>query len=338
MTQLIMPYADDFHVHLRQGALMRTAVGALRQGGVGRCLVMPNTRPPVATTEQALAYRDELRRLDERVEFLMTLYLTADLTPAELSRAARAGLAGVKYYPPGVTTHSEHGVADLAARADLLAAMEAEGLVLELHGEVPSRPADNVCVLNAEQAFLPLLEQLHARHPRLRIVLEHVTTAAGVAAVERLGATVAATVTAHHLELTADDWAGHNHNFCKPVAKYPEDREALRRVVRAGHPRFFLGSDSAPHPREAKECAAACAGVFTAPWLLPYLADTFDRLGCLPRLPAFASEFGRRFYGLPPARETLALVRRPLTVPALCGPVVPYRARATLAWALDAAP
>lgn len=335
MDTLTLTPADDLHVHLRQGELLPHAVRALRAGGTGRCLVMPNTRPPVATADAALAYRDDLRRADPAVDYRMALYLTPALAPAEIARAARAGVTAVKYYPPGVTTHSEHGVDDLAGRADVLAAMQDEGLVLALHGEAPSRHEANVCVLNAEQAFLPQVERLHARYPRLRIVLEHVTTTAAVALVRRLGDTVAATITAHHLDLVADDWAGRNHAFCKPVAKFPADREALRAAVREGHPRFFLGSDSAPHPREAKECATACAGVFTSPWLLPYLADTFDRLGCLPRLPDFAGAFGARFYGLPPATGTVTLVRRPLTIPPAWGPVVPYRAGETLAWALE---
>lgn len=333
-TELSIPRADDLHVHVRQGELMRLVVPLLRAGGVGRCLVMPNTTPPVAGTSQALAYRQDLRALAPDIDFRMTLYLTPALTADEIRRAAAAGVAGVKVYPRGVTTNSNSGIADLLAMASALEAMQGAGLVLELHGEQPAAPGSDVCVLDAEARFLPVLRALHARYPRLRMVLEHVTTAAAVEAVRELGDTVAATITAHHLDLMVDDWAGKNHNFCKPVAKYPADRAALQAVVREGHPRFFLGSDSAPHPRAAKECAGACAGVFTSPLLLAYLADTLERRGCLDRLRGFACEFGHRFYGFPAPTESVRLVRQAQVVPAAFGPVVPYRAGETLAWSI----
>lgn len=331
---LCLPRADDLHVHLRQDELMKTAVAATEAGGVGRCLVMPNTRPPLCTVDLALAYRDALRQENDRLEYLMTLYLAAETTPAEVRRAAAAGITGIKCYPQGVTTNSDLGVCDLARYDEVFAAMAAEGLVLELHGETASCHAEDTCVLNAEHRFLPEVERLHTAFPGLRIVLEHVTTAAAVAKVAELGDTVAATITAHHLELVVDDWAGRNHNYCKPVAKFPSDREALRERVREGHPRFFLGSDSAPHPRTSKECAEACAGVFTGPLLLPYLADTLDRLGCLDRLRDFVSSFGRRFYALEETTARVTLVREPQTVPERYGGVVPFRAGQTLNWSL----
>lgn len=334
---LEIPRADDLHVHLRDGDLMQVVTPLLRAGGVGRCLVMPNLAPPVTTTVRALDYKQALEGLAPGVRFLMTLYLTPALKPEEIARAAKAGIAGVKFYPHGVTTHSASGIEDILAFAPVLAAMEAEGLVLELHGEVPARPGSDVCVLDAEPRFLPTLAALHANYPHLRIVLEHVTTARAVEAVRAMGPTVAATITAHHLDLVIDDWAGRNHNFCKPVAKYPADRAALRAVVAEGHPRFFLGSDSAPHPRHTKECASACAGVFTSPLLLPHLAETFDGLQCLDRLADFTSTFGARFYGLAPATESIRLVRRACPVPAVYGPVVPYRAGATLGWSVEEA-
>jgi dihydroorotase len=166
-------------------------------------------------------------------------------------------------------------------------------------------------------------------------VLEHATTAAAIECVKNLGETVAATITAHHLDLTVDDWAGRNHNFCKPVAKYPHDREALRQVVREGHPRFFMGSDSAPHPRSAKESACGSAGIFTSPMLLPYLADCFDRLGCIERLADFTSAFGCRFHGLAPLTEKIRLVKDKTVVPESYGNVVPYRAAQTLSWKIE---
>jgi len=331
---LTMPVADDLHVHLRQDAMMRLVTPLVSAGGVGRCVVMPNTVPPVCSPADALRYRDALRELAPDVEFLMTLYLQPGLTPDLIREAAAVGIFGVKCYPRGVTTNSDRGVEDFAQYDTVFAAMEAEGLALLLHGEMPGSAERDICILNAEQRFLPEVERLHQRFPVLRIVLEHVTTAEAVACVKALGETVAATITAHHLDLTADDWAGRNHNFCKPVAKYPHDREALRAVVREGHPRFFLGSDSAPHPRQAKEAACGCAGVFTAPLLLPYLADCFERIGALDRLPDFCCLFGRQFHGLAPLAGAITLERVAQTVPAAYGDIVPYRAGATLPWQL----
>ncbi len=334
MKTIEMPAADDFHVHLRQGDLLQQVTPLVRAGGVGRCVVMPNTTPPVSITEEALRYQELLQTADPQTRFLMTLYLQQSLTPEEIRRAASYGVVGVKCYPRGVTTHSEHGIEDFEAYSAVFEAMEKAGLVLLLHGETPSDPERDICILNAEAHFLPQLECLHARFPGLRMVLEHVTTAEAVDCVQSLGETVAATVTAHHLELTVDDWAGRNHNFCKPVAKYPHDRAAIRSVVCQGHPRFFLGSDSAPHPRNAKEAACGCAGVFTSPLLLPYLADCFERMDALERLMDFCCTFGRQFYGLPPSEKIIRLERTGQTVPAAYGEVVPFRAGQDLAWRL----
>jgi dihydroorotase len=331
---LTLPAADDLHVHLRQGDLARLVAPAVRAGGAGRVLVMPNLKPPVTSTERAVAYRRELEALAPGVRFLMTLYLSPDLTADEVRRAAAAGIVAVKSYPRGVTTNSDGGIESYENYHHIFAAMQDAGLVLCLHGEVPSDHERGICVLNAEERFLDHLRSLHRAFPRLRIVLEHVTTAAAVDCVRSLGDTVAATITVHHLDLTVDHWAGRNHNFCKPVAKYPSDRAALRAVLREGHPRFFLGSDSAPHPRHDKENACACAGVYTQPLLLAYLADACDRFGCLERLEAFACRHGAAFYGLPPATGTVTLERRPCTVPLAYGPVVPFRAGETLAWSV----
>ncbi len=316
---------------------MKTVVPLLRAGGIGRCLVMPNTQPPLTGVADAIAYRETLSAIEPNVEYLMTLYLTYDLTPDEVRGAAEAGITGIKLYPRGVTTHSDQGIGDLEPLMPVFAAMQDSGLVLEIHPESPSDHDRDVCVMNAEEDFLPKIGQLHQAYPELRIVVEHVTSAESVALVERLGETVGATITAHHLDLVVDDWAGKNHNYCKPVAKYPHDRDALRRVVKEGHPSFFLGSDSAPHPREAKECASGCAGVFTSPLLLAYLADTFERMDALDRLEDFVSRNGRTFYELPPASETFTLERREQVVPDAYGTAVPYRAGETLRWSVAAA-
>ncbi|TBU49578.1 Dihydroorotase homodimeric type [Dichomitus squalens] len=274
----------------------------------------PNLKPPVTTTEQALRYRDELQAIDPSVEYLMTLYLSPELTPEEIHKAAQAGIVGVKSYPRGVTTNSEGGIESYEAYHPVFAAMEEAGMVLNLHGEVPSSAATNTCVLNAEPAFLPHLRKLHARFPRLRIVLEHATTRAAVECVKSLGPTVACSITAHHLSLTVDDWAGQAWHFCKPVAKYPDDRAALQEVVKEGHPRFFLGSDSAPHPYESKAAAsptsACAAGVYTSPILLPLVAHLLESFGALDKLEGFVSGHGRAFYERPVGEGAVRVVLR----------------------------
>lgn len=332
MNEIRIPLVDDLHVHLRQGEMMNQVTPAVMAGGVGRCLVMPNTDPPILRAEQAARYRDELMAIDSRVSYLMSYYLHPELTVKALREAKQAGVAAVKCYPKGVTTNSDRGVEDLSVYDGLFDVMAEEGLLFLIHGEVPGNAEKDICILNAEQHFLPELAKIHERHPELRIVLEHVTTQEAVACVQELGEKVAATLTVHHLDLTADDWAGRNHNFCKPVAKYPHDRDALRDVVCSGHPRFFLGSDSAPHPRSAKEGACGCAGVFTAPYLMAYYADVFERMGCLERLHDFACRFGHQFYGLDSLGGEVHLVRDEFVVPAMVGDVVPFRTGERLNW------
>jgi dihydroorotase len=205
MQTLTVPIADDLHLHVRQGQMMEAVVPYIRAGGVGRCVVMPNTTPPIATAADACRYQAELLPIAPDVTFLMTLYLLPTLTPEGIREAAEQGVFGVKCYPRGVTTNSESGTEDFGAYGAVFATMESEGMALLIHGEVPSNAEQDICILNAEERFLPELEKLHARFPKLRIVLEHVTTAAAVECVKGLGETVAATVTAHHLDLVADD-------------------------------------------------------------------------------------------------------------------------------------
>jgi len=290
----------DFHVHLRQGPLSALVTPHVRKGGFTLAYVMPNLKPPITSTEQALAYKKELEALDPNVEYLMTLYLSPELTPEEIRKASKAGIVGVKSYPRGVTTNSDGGIESYEPYYPVFEAMQEVGMVLNLHGEIPSNPITNTCVLNAEPQFLPHLVSLHTRFPKLRIVLEHATTRAAVEAVKSLGDTVGCTITAHHLSLTVDDWAGQSFHFCKPVAKYPDDREALQEVIREGHPRFFLGSDSAPHPPATKSTAtptdACAAGVYTSPILLPLVAHLLESFGALDKLEGFVSGFGRKFY------------------------------------------
>ncbi|EGF80916.1 hypothetical protein BATDEDRAFT_87985 [Batrachochytrium dendrobatidis JAM81] len=344
---ITLPLLDDFHVHLRQDALMRTVTPLIESGGCKLAYVMPNLKPPIKTTEEALCYKEQLQQLSPNTEFFMTLYLNPDLTPTEIHKAAKAGIKGVKSYPRGVTTNSDSGIESYTVYYEVFRAMEEAGMVLNLHGEVPSDPSNDICVLNAEERFLKHLAQLHADFPRLKIVLEHATTKAAVDMVKSLGPTVGCTITVHHLQLLVDDWAGQCHHFCKPVAKFPHDRDALRQVVSQGHPRFFLGTDSAPHPRHTKEnTATAAAGVFVTPFVMPYLATILDSFGALDRLEGFACQFGRAFYGIPnkdasTKQATLVKCDSGLSIPQEIGfmdddgverSVVPFWANKTLTW------
>ena len=311
---------------------MKSLVPSVRQGGCGRVIVMPNLNPPIANSKQALDYWNELSSIAPEVTFLMTLYLTEELTVEDLRVAQEtAHVIGVKSYPRGVTTGSDAGVEDYGKFYHIFEAMQDLGLSLHLHGEVPGHS-----VLVAEQLFLPELLKIHATFPKLKIVLEHVTSEAAVHAVINCGPTVAATITVHHLDLTIDAVVGNSFNFCKPVAKLESDRAALRKVIADGNKKFFLGSDSAPHGKSKKLQCCAAAGVFTQPWLLAYLADALDRIGCLPRLFDFACKNGSEFFGISQASEIFVkLVREPFTVPAeySCDgeeDVVPYRAGDTL--------
>ncbi|KAI5805869.1 hypothetical protein EDC01DRAFT_268597 [Geopyxis carbonaria] len=299
MTQTLeLPAAADFHVHLRDGSMMETVVPTVRQGGASLAYVMPNLVPPITSVEQALSYHARLSAIDSSVAFLMTLYLSPEITPEVIAEAAKTGkIAGVKSYPKGLTTNSDAGVVDYASFYPVFAAMQEHDLVLNLHGESPS--SETTTILNAEETFLPTLLDLHERFPKLRIVLEHCTTAAAVEAVKKCGPTVAATITAHHLYLTIDQWADNPHCFCKPVAKLPSDREALIVAATSGDPKFFLGTDSAPHPKSAKVGTATgktAAGVFTQPYAVQYVATAFDRVGKLDKMQGFAVDFGRKFY------------------------------------------
>uniref|UniRef100_A0A8H8CJQ0 dihydroorotase n=1 Tax=Psilocybe cubensis TaxID=181762 RepID=A0A8H8CJQ0_PSICU len=287
----------DFHVHLRQGSISELITPHVRKGGFDVAYVMPNLKPPVTTTEQALQYKADLERIDPNVKYLMTLYLSPELTPDEIRKAKQAGIAGVKSYPRGVTTNSDGGIESYETYYPIFEAMQQVDMVLNLHGEVPSDAEA------AKPSFLPHLFKIHNAFPKLRIVLEHATTRAAVEAVKKCGPTVACSITAHHLALIVDDWAGQSWNFCKPVAKFPDDRQALRDVVKEGHPRFFLGSDSAPHPPAAKSTStpthACAAGVYTSPILLPLVAHLLESFGALDKLQNFVSGFGRAFYQEP---------------------------------------
>ncbi|KAK5129503.1 hypothetical protein LTR08_003194 [Meristemomyces frigidus] len=320
LNGMALPAAADMHVHLRDGPMMDLVTPTIRRGGVNTVYVMPNLVPPITTVAHALAYQARLQALEPHVTFLMSLYLHPDITPQTVRAAKAAGITGIKSYPAGVTTHSEHGVLSYEPFYPVFAAMEQADLVLNLHGELPPSAGRDITVLNAEQAFLPTLHDLHRRFSKLRIILEHCTSAAAIAAVESCGPTVAATITAHHLNIIVDDWAGNPHNFCKPVAKLPSDRRALLATAVSGNPKFFLGTDSAPHQAAAKRADKSAAGVFTQPNAVGYVLDALEvgvKTGVLNSsdvtrevLEGFLGGFGRRFYGVADERlERIVLVQ-----------------------------
>jgi dihydroorotase len=331
---------DDWHLHLRDGEPMRSIV-PFTSARFGRAIVMPNLSPPVITTELALAYRGRILSClpaGSAFEPLMTLYLTDRTDPGEVRRARASGAVhGCKLYPAGATTHSQCGVSDVRRIDKVLERMSEERMVLEVHGEVTDAATD---IFDREARFIDqVLEPLSQRHPSLRIVLEHITTRRAVEYVKDARPGIGATITAHHLLLNRNAlFAGgiRPHRFCHPVLKRESDREALVAAAVSGDPRFFLGTDSAPHARHAKESDCGCAGVFSAHAALELYAEVFDAAGRLEALQGFASEFGADFYGLPRNAGEVTLVREswhvPESYPFGCERLVPLRAGETVGW------
>ena len=310
---------DDWHLHLRDGAAL-TSVLPHTAAQFARAIVMPNLKPPVTTTALAAAYRARIlaaRPAGSHFEPLMTLYLTDRTDPGEIATAKASGFVhGCKLYPAGATTNSDAGVTDIGNIRAVLEAMADAGMPLLVHGEVT---APDVDVFDRESRFIDqVLAPLAARLPRLRIVFEHVTTRAAVEFVRSQPQNVAATITPQHLLLNRNAlFLGgvRPHHYCLPVLKREGDRQALLDVVAAGDPRFFLGTDSAPHARSTKESACGCAGIYSAHAALELYAEAFEGIGALPELEAFASLHGPRFYGLPPNAGTVTLARSPWQVP-----------------------
>jgi dihydroorotase len=338
---------DDWHLHLRDGAAMAAVLPhSARQ--FARAIVMPNLRPPVTTTALAQEYRDRiLAALPVGLAFepLMTLYLTDHTKADEIRRAKASGFVhGVKLYPAGATTNSDSGVTDLRKPRAALEAMQAVGLPLLVHGEVTHASVD---VFDREQVFIDaVLHPLRKDFPQLKVVFEHITTREAAHYVRDAEGPIAATITAHHLLfnrnsifMTADGRAGvRPHYYCLPVLKREAHRRSLVEAAISGNPRYFLGTDSAPHPKGEKEAACGCAGCYTALNALELYAEAFEDAGRLDRLEAFASHFGADFYGLPRNRARVTLQRRATTVPAELPlgttTVVPLRAGESLRWML----
>src|SRR5690349_1392642 len=319
MDRITLRRPDDFHLHLRDGRAM-AAVLADTSRRFARAIVMPNLKPPVTTTALALHYRDRiLGELPAGAWFepLMTLYLTDDTPPEEIARAKLSGhVHGVKLYPAGATTHSDAGVTRISRCFHTLEKMEEVGMPLLVHGESTDPMID---VFDREKAFIEeILGPLMERFSQLKLVLEHITTRDAVQFVEVTGGNVAATITAHHLLMNRNAlFMGgiRPHHYCLPVLKREEHREALVEAATSGNAKFFLGTDSAPHARDAKEAACGCAGIYTAHAAIELYATAFEEAGALDKLEAFASRHGPAFYGLPVNEETITLVREEWTVP-----------------------
>jgi dihydroorotase len=339
---LTITQPDDWHLHLRDGADLVAVVGYTARA-FARAVVMPNLKPPVSSVALAARYRERIRAAlpaGSVFEPLMTLYLTDETSPAEIDRVADSGFViGVKCYPAGSTTHADSGVTSLARCTAAVARMEERDLVLQLHGEATG---DEVDPYDRESAFIEReLAPLVVRHPRLRVVLEHVTTQTGVEFVRASAGRVAATITPQHLLLSRGAMFRGGlrpHLYCLPLLKRERDREALVAAATSGDARFFLGSDSAPHARSAKESDCGCAGVFSAPAAIELYARAFEEAGRLEALETFASFNGADFYRLPRNPGRITLERRPWTVPARlpfgAGEIVPMCAGERLEWKL----
>ncbi|WP_375256816.1 dihydroorotase [Citreimonas sp.] len=341
MTRLTIRRPDDWHLHLRDGAMLR-AVAPESARHFGRAIVMPNLVPPVVTGAQASAYRDRIRAaLPEGADFtpLMTLYLTEETDPADVVQAHRDGIVtAVKLYPAGATTNSASGVRDFDRVRGTLEAMAEAGIPLCVHGEVTDADID---IFDREAAFIDrVLDPVRRATPGLRVVMEHITTSDAVAYARDQDDSLGATITTHHLVINRNAiLAGgiRPHYYCLPVAKRESHRVALREAATSGEARFFLGTDSAPHVDAAKETGCGCAGIFTAPNTVSILAEVFEQEGALDRLEAFASLNGPGFYRLPPNESTVTLERgEPVAYPARIdtgdGPVTVFNPMMPLHW------
>jgi dihydroorotase len=332
MRRILLHSPLDMHLHLREGAMLQTVTPLSAQAFAG-AVIMPNLVPPVDNRERLERYRASIRAASDGAFFepYMTLFFKAYDEPT--LRSLKTHIIGIKLYPAGVTTHSEAGVRTIEDAAPTLALMQELAIPLLVHGETHG------FVLDREREFLAVYDSLATRFPRLTIIMEHITTREAMAFLDRYP-NVYATVTLHHLVYTLDDIAGgllQPHLFCKPLAKRPEDRDALLAAALSAHPKLMFGSDSAPHPQSAKECSGCAAGVFTAPIALPRLVELFEQHHALDSLQAFVSDNARRIYDIQPPARVVELAKMPWVVPERYGAVIPMHAGETLAWQVVAA-
>ncbi|MEO1750144.1 dihydroorotase [Thiofaba sp. EF100] len=341
--QITLTRPDDWHIHLRDGAMLKAVLPDVARE-FARAIVMPNLVPPVVITEDARAYRERiLAALPAGASFqpLMTLYLTGNTPPEEIARAKASGIVhAVKLYPAGATTNSDRGVTDIRAVYPVFEAMQREGMVLCVHGEVVDPGVD---IFDREKVFIDrVLAPLLRDFPELKVVMEHITTRDAAEFVKAAPANVGATITAHHLLYNRNAMLVGGirpHYYCLPILKREEHRQALVAAATSGNPKFFLGTDSAPHPKNAKESSCGCAGCYTAHAAIELYAEAFDQAGALGRLEGFASHFGADFYGLPRNEGRITLVKEAWTAPAPIEvepgvELVPLRTGEALHWRL----
>jgi dihydroorotase len=339
MKTLTITRPDDWHIHLRNGAILKTVLPHTAKQ-FARAIVMPNLKPPVTTVAQALIYRDEiLQALPEGANFtpLMTLYLTAATSVAEIKAAAECEFVhALKLYPAGATTNSDAGVADIKAIYPLLAAMEKYDLPLLVHGEVTDEDCD---IFDRERVFIErYLADVTGDFPNLRVVLEHLTTQEAVQFVESASDKVAATITPQHLLFNRNAILTGGikpHYYCLPILKREAHRVALVKAATSGNKKFFLGTDSAPHLTNLKENACGCAGCYSAFGALELYATAFERANALDKLEGFASFYGADFYHLPRNTDTVTLEQSTWTVPSAYGDITPLKAGGNLSWKLS---
>jgi len=340
MNKLTITRPDDWHLHLRDGETLKALLPDTAHR-FARAIVMPNLRPPVTNVDLALAYRERiLEALPSGLQFepLMTLYLTDNTTGAEIKKASESGFVhAVKYYPAGATTNSDSGVTDLNKCSQIFEVMQNLGMPLLMHGEVTDGDVD---VFDREKVFIDRnMKPLLARFPELKVVFEHITTRDAAQFVTAAPANVAATITPHHLLMNRNAmFAGgmRPHHYCLPILKREEHRQALVEAAISGSPKFFLGTDSAPHPKSAKESACGCAGMYSAHAAIELYAEVFDAENALAKLEAFASFYGADFYGLPRNQDHITLVKESWQVPAEMefgdDVLVPLRAGQSVQW------
>lgn len=339
--QITITRPDDWHIHLRDGAaLTRTVADASQQ--FARAIVMPNLVPPVMNTEQALAYKQRIlaaRPANSQFEPLMVLYLTDKTDPAEIAKAKAAGIVACKLYPAGATTNSDSGVTHLENIYPVLEAMQKEGMHFLLHGEVTDSSID---IFDREKTFIDRsLRTLVQKFPALKMVLEHITTQEAAEFVAEAPTNIAATITAHHLLYNRNHMLAGGirpHYYCLPILKRNTHQQALIKAATSGNPKFFLGTDSAPHTKDKKEAACGCAGSYTAYAALELYAEAFESANALDKLEGFASHFGADFYGLPRNQAQVTLIKNSWQAPESLAfadaQLVPLRAGETLQWQL----
>jgi len=339
--QITLTRPDDWHIHLRDHAMLKAVMPDVARE-FSRAIVMPNLVPPVLSTSDARAYRERILTAvpaGMRFEPLMTLYLTGQTAPAEITRAKQSGLVhAVKLYPAGATTNSDRGVTDMRAVYSVFEAMQKEGMVLCVHGEVVDADID---IFDREKVFIErVLSPLLKDFPELKVVMEHITTTDAAEFVTAAPAHVGATITAHHLLYNRNAMLVGGirpHFYCLPILKRETHRQALVTAATSGNPKFFLGTDSAPHPKGAKESSCGCAGCYTAHAAIEFYAEAFEQAGALDKLEGFASHFGADFYGLARNTERMTLVKEDWAAPALIEietgvELAPLRAGETIRW------